>query len=120
MSNVIKAAAITYTQEIRTIDSNEREGGFTRLLVEKRAQVKEDAAGGDAVDFEPGIRGLFTDRDAESGDAGAQEDTPSMDEEAVRQLEEQARAMIDEAREEVSRMLTEAQILLSEIFPYIC
>ena len=41
MSNVIKAAAVTYTQEIRTIDSNLREGGFTRLAVEKRANVRD-------------------------------------------------------------------------------
>lgn len=106
MSNVIKAAAITYTKEIRTIDSNLREGGFTRLSVEKRAQVKEEE-GEKPADFEPGIRGLFVNQD-ENADAAGQEEAPT-NEEIARQIEEERQRMLAEAREEVSRMLTEAE-----------
>ncbi|MDE7327573.1 MAG: hypothetical protein K2N63_15075, partial [Lachnospiraceae bacterium] len=58
LSNVIKAAAITYTKEKRTIDSNLREVGFTRLAVEKHASVKEGTT--PSLDgFEPGIGRFF-------------------------------------------------------------
>ncbi len=107
MSNVIKAAAVTYTKEIRTIDSNLRGGGFTRLAVEKRAQVREDA-GGENEEFIPGIPGLFADRE-EEGESPAPQGAAVISEEALKQLEEQAAAVLDDARQEVSRMLAEAE-----------
>ncbi len=107
-NNVIKAAAVTYTQEVRTIDSNEREGGFTRLAVDKLAQVKEDAGTGDSKDFEPGIKALFADRDGE-GVPGAEAFVAAMDEDAIKALEEQAEGIIAEAREEVLRILNDAK-----------
>lgn len=115
MSNVIKAAAITYTQEKRTIDSNGRAEQFTRLFVEKRAQVNEEENGGEdrTGEFEPGIPGLLADRDSEENapltneEAGAAK--RAAEEEAVRQMKEQAEAVLEEARAEVSRMLAEAE-----------
>lgn len=115
LSNVIKAAAITYTQEKRTIDSNGRAEQFTRLFVEKHAQVKEEenSTEGTATEFELGIPGLFADRDTEdnalSGDAETAAARKAADEEAARQLKEQAEAVLEEAREEVNRMLAEAE-----------
>ncbi|MDE7209940.1 MAG: hypothetical protein K2O03_00680 [Lachnospiraceae bacterium] len=107
-NNVIKAAAVTYTQEVRTIDSNEREGGFTRLAVDKLAQVKEDAGTGDLKDFEPGIKALFADRNGE-GVPGAEAFVAALDEDAIKALEEQAKGIIAEAREEVLRILNDAK-----------
>ncbi len=107
LSNVIKAAAVTYTQEIRTIDSNLREGGFTRLAVEKRAQVKRD--GEEDGEFKPGILGLFAQQDKEE----KAEDEEALEiarkkEEAEQKIKE-AQDMLLQAREEAENILSAAQ-----------
>lgn len=107
LSNVIKAAAVTYTREIRTIDSNLREGGFTRLAVEKRAQVKgEEEKDGE---FKPGILGLFAqqDKEEEAPDKDALE-IARKNEEAEQKIKE-AEDMLAAAREEVEDMLSQAR-----------
>ena len=107
LSNVIKAAAVTYTQEIRTIDSNLREGGFTRLAVEKRAQVKGERE--KDREFKPGILGLFAqqDKEEEAPDEDALE-IARKKEEAEQKIKE-AEDMLCAAREEVENMLFKAQ-----------
>ncbi len=103
-SNVIKAAAVTYTQEIRTIDSNLREGGFTRLNVEKRAQIKEEEK--QPADFEPGIPGLFVDRGTDTDMDTAKEEA---DQEALQRIAEQSEKILADARAEAERMLSDAE-----------
>ena len=114
MSNVIKAAAVTYTQEIRTIDSNLREGGFTRLAVEKRANV----SGGEATEgFKPGIPGIFSDQ------GGVEpEDVPedlaaefAAEKARLEQLKKEAEDVLSDAREEVKKLLAGAKVDAEEI-----
>ncbi len=114
MSNVIKAAAVTYTQEIRTIDSNLREGGFTRLAVEKRANVSE----GEVTEgFKPGIPGIFSDQ------GGVEpEDVPedlaaefAAEKARLEQLKKEAEDVLSDAREEVKKLLAGAKVDAEEI-----
>ena len=114
MSNVIKAAAVTYTQEIRTIDSNLREGGFTRLAVEKRANV----SGGEVTEgFKPGIPGIFSDQ------GGVEpEDVPedlaaefAAEKARLEQLKKEAEDVLSDAREEVKKLLAGAKVDAEEI-----
>ena len=114
MSNVIKAAAVTYTQEIRTIDSNLREGGFTRLAVEKRANV----SGGEVTEgFKPGIPGIFSDQ------GGVEpEDVPedlaaefAAEKARLEQLKKEADDVLSDAREEVKKLLAGAKVDAEEI-----
>ena len=114
MSNVIKAAAVTYTQEIRTIDSNLREGGFTRLAVEKRANVSE----GEVTEgFKPGIPGIFSDQ------GGVEpEDVPedlaaefAAEKARLEQLKKEAEDVLSDAREEVKKLLAGAKADAEEI-----
>ena len=114
MSNVIKAAAVTYTQEIRTIDSNLREGGFTRLAVEKRANV----SGGEVTEgFKPGIPGIFSDQ------GGVEpEDVPedlaaefAAEKARLEQLKKEAEDVPSDAREEVKKLLAGAKVDAEEI-----
>ena len=114
MSNVIKAAAVTYTQEIRTIDSNLREGGFTRLAVEKRANV----SGGEVTEgFKPGIPGIF------SYQGGVEpEDVPedlaaefAAEKARLEQLKKEAEDVLSDAREEVKKLLAGAKVDAEEI-----
>ena len=114
MSNVIKAAAVTYTQEIRTIDSNLREGGFTRLAVEKRAKV----SGGEVTEgFKPGIPGIFSDQ------GGVEpEDVPedlaaefAAEKARLEQLKKEAEDVLSDAREEVKKLLAGAKVDAEEI-----
>ena len=114
MSNVIKAAAVTYTQEIRTIDSNLREGGFTRLAVEKRANV----SGGEVTEgFKPGIPGIFSDQ------GGVEpEDVPedlaaefAAEKARLEQLKKEAEDVLSDAREEVKKLLAGAKVNAEEI-----
>ena len=114
LSNVIKAAAVTYTQEIRTIDSNLREGGFTRLAVEKRANV----SGGEATEgFKPGIPGIFSDQ------GGVEpEDVPedlaaefAAEKARLEQLKKEAEDVLSDAREEVKKLLAGAKVDAEEI-----
>ena len=114
MSNVIKAAAVTYTQEIRTIDSNLREGGFTRLAVEKRANV----GGGEVTEgFKPGIPGIFSDQ------GGVEpEDVPedlaaefAAEKARLEQLKKEAEDVLSDAREEVKKLLAGAKVDAEEI-----
>ena len=114
MSNVIKAAAVTYTQEIRTIDSNLREGGFTRLAVEKRANVR----GGEVTEgFKPGIPGIFSDQ------GGVEpEDVPedlaaefAAEKARLEQLKKEAEDVLSDAREEVKKLLAGAKVDAEEI-----
>ena len=114
LSNVIKAAAVTYTQEIRTIDSNLREGGFTRLAVEKRANV----SGGEVTEgFKPGIPGIFSDQ------GGVEpEDVPedlaaefAAEKARLEQLKKEAEDVLSDAREEVKKLLAGAKVDAEEI-----
>lgn len=114
MSNVIKAAAVTYTQEIRTIDSNLREGGFTRLAVEKRANVSE----GEVTEgVKPGIPGIFSDQ------GGVEpEDVPedlaaefAAEKARLEQLKKEAEDVLSDAREEVKKLLAGAKVDAEEI-----
>lgn len=114
LSNVIKAAAVTYTQEIRTIDSNLREGGFTRLAVEKRANVSE----GEVTEgFKPGIPGIFSDQ------GGVEpEDVPedlaaefAAEKARLEQLKKEAEDVLSDAREEVKKLLAGAKVDAEEI-----
>ena len=114
MSNVIKAAAVTYTQEIRTIDSNLRAGGFTRLAVEKRANV----SGGEVTEgFKPGIPGIFSDQ------GGVEpEDVPedlaaefAAEKARLEQLKKEAEDVLSDAREEVKKLLAGAKVDAEEI-----
>ena len=114
MSNVIKAAAVTYTQEIRTIDSNLREGGFTRLAVEKRANV----SGGEVTEgIKPGIPGIFSDQ------GGVEpEDVPedlaaefAAEKARLEQLKKEAEDVLSDAREEVKKLLAGAKVDAEEI-----
>ncbi len=114
MSNVIKAAAVTYTQEIRTIDSNLKEGGFTRLAVEKRANVSE----GEVTEgFKPGIPGIFSDQ------GGVEpEDVPedlaaefAAEKARLEQLKKEAEDVLSDAREEVKKLLAGAKVDAEEI-----
>lgn len=107
LSNVIKAAAVTYTQEIRTIDSNLREGGFTRLAVEKRAQVKKEGEGGDG-EFKPGILGLFAPQDKEDKEDEAALEIAKKKEEAEQKMQE-AQDMLLQAQKEAENILSAAQ-----------
>lgn len=112
MSNVIKAAAITYTQEKRKIDLNDRADEFARLFIEKHAtildspqfQEKQDTAGDE---FVPGIAGIFTD----SSTAQAQEETAAVEnaQEEKQRIQEETNQILEEAREEVKRILQEAE-----------
>jgi flagellar assembly protein FliH len=111
---VIKAAAVTYTQEIRTIDSNLREGGFTRLAVEKRANVSE----GEVTEgFKPGIPGIFSDQ------GGVEpEDVPedlaaefAAEKARLEQLKKEAEDVLSDAREEVKKLLAGAKVDAEEI-----
>ncbi len=114
MSNVIKAAAVTYTQEIRTIDSNLREGGFTRLAVEKRANVSEEEV---TEGFKPGIPGIFSDQ------GGVEpEDVPedlaaefAAEKARLEQLKKEAEDVLSDAREEVKKLLAGAKVDAEEI-----
>ena len=114
LSNVIKAAAVTYTQEIRTIDSNLREGGFTRLAVEKRANV----SGWEVTEgFKPGIPGIFSDQ------GGVEpEDVPedlaaefAAEKARLEQLKKEAEDVLSDAREEVKKLLAGAKVDAEEI-----
>ncbi len=114
MSNVIKAAAVTYTQEIRTIDSNLREGGFTRLAVEKRANV----SGGEVTEgFKPGIPGIFSDQ------GGVEpEDVPedlaaefAAEKARLEQLKKEAEDVLSDAREKEKKLLAGAKVDAEEI-----
>jgi len=114
LSNVIKAAAVTYTHEIRTIDSNLREGGFTRLAVEKRANVSE----GEVTEgFKPGIPGIFSDQ------GGVEpEDVPedlaaefAAEKARLEQLKKEAEDVLSDAREEVKKLLAGAKVDAEEI-----
>ena len=114
LSNVIKAAAVTYTQEIRTIDSNLKEGGFTRLAVEKRANVSE----GEVTEgFKPGIPGIFSDQ------GGVEpEDVPedlaaefAAEKARLEQLKKEAEDVLSDAREEVKKLLAGAKVDAEEI-----
>ena len=114
LSKVIKAAAVTYTQEIRTIDSNLREGGFTRLAVEKRANV----SGGEVTEgFKPGIPGIFSDQ------GGVEpEDVPedlaaefAAEKARLEQLKKEAEDVLSDAREEVKKLLAGAKVDAEEI-----
>ena len=114
LSNVIKAAAVTYTQEIRTIDSNLREGCFTRLAVEKRANVSE----GEVTEgFKPGIPGIFSDQ------GGVEpEDVPedlaaefAAEKARLEQLKKEAEDVLSDAREEVKKLLAGAKVDAEEI-----
>ncbi len=114
LSNVIKAAAVTYTQEIRTIDSNLREGGFTRLAVEKRANVSEEEV---TEGFKPGIPGIFSDQ------GGVEpEDVPedlaaefAAEKARLEQLKKEAEDVLSDAREEVKKLLAGAKVDAEEI-----
>ena len=103
MSNVIKAAAVTYTQEIRTIDSNLREGGFTRLAVEKRAQVKGERE--KDREFKPGILGLFAQQDKE-------EEAPDEDALEIARKKEEAEQKIKEEEDMLCAEREEVVIML--------
>lgn len=111
LSNVIKAAAITYTQEKRTIDSNKRAAEFTRLFVEKHAAVKEGmeelaAAEGTDGGFEPGL-GAFVKSAGLEEDGPPAVEMPDM-EEFRRQMEEEASQVREAARQEADQILAQA------------
>lgn len=114
MSNVIKAAAVTYTQEIRTIDSNLREGGFTRLAVEKRANV----SGGEVTEgFKPGIPGIFSDQGRVEPEDVPEDLAAEFAAEKARleQLKKEAEDVLSDAREEVKKLLAGAKVDAEEI-----
>ena len=114
MSNVIKAAAVTYTQEIRTIDSNLREGGFTRLAVEKRANVSE----GEVTEgFKPGIPGIFSDQDGVESEDVPEDLAAEFAAEKARleALKKEAEDVLSDAREEVKKLLAGAKVDAEEI-----
>ena len=114
MSNVIKAAAVTYTQEIRTIDSNLKEGGFTRLAVEKRANVSE----GEVTEgFKPGIPGIFSDQGAVEPEDVPEDLAAEFAAEKARleQLKKEAEDVLSDAREEVKKLLAGAKVDAEEI-----
>ena len=118
MSNVIKAAAIRYTNEKREIDSNARAEEFVRLCVEKRAMVQEqeEIPRGDEADFQPGIAGLFAERvEAEEEFAAEAEEERLMNEEREEQLRLQAEQILEDARSEAERILAEAESKAEEI-----
>lgn len=114
MSNVIKAAAVTYTQEIRTIDSNLREGGFTRLAVEKRANVSE----GEVTEgFKPGIPGIFSDQGGVESEDVPEDLAAEFAAEKARleALKKEAEDVLSDAREEVKKLLAGAKVDAEEI-----
>ena len=114
LSNVIKAAAVTYTQEIRTIDSNLREGGFTRLAVEKRANV----SGGEVTEgFKPGIPGIFSDQGGVEPEDVPEDLAAEFAAEKARheQLKKEAEDVLSDAREEVKKLLAGAKVDAEEI-----
>ena len=118
LSNIIKAAAVTYTDEVRKIDSNEKAEEFSRLFVTKHAEVAEPAQEPEGVqpeEFTPGISGLFSDRDeGKPGREASDEDEPSLEE-----REELFRAdterILDEAREKIKKMLADAEAEAEQI-----
>ncbi len=118
MSNVIKAAAITYTTEKKKIDFNSRAEEFTRLFVEKHASVSadfgenpeaEDGAGASAPEFMPGIPGIFP------ADAAQESVSGQAEQEVQEQLREQAEQLLAEAQEEARVMLEKAEEDAEEI-----
>lgn len=114
LSNIIKAAAITYTEEKRMIDSNPKAEEFTRLFVQKHAQAEpqpEETETETAPEdgFTPGLAGIFVDRSELPEQQVAAE--PEIDvEEATRKIQEQAEEILAQAREEVKSMLAQAEI----------
>lgn len=114
LSNIIKAAAITYTEEKRMIDSNPKAEEFTRLFVQKHAQAEPqpEETGTETVPedgFTPGLAGIFVDRSELPEQQVAAE--PEIDvEEATRKIQEQAEEILAQAREEVKSMLAQAEI----------
>ena len=89
MSNIIKASAITYTQEKRKIDFNSKAEEFAKLFVEKHANVVEEVAEGE---FVPGIAGIFT------------EQTEPL---AEPEIEPQAEEILAEAKEQAEQILAD-------------
>ncbi len=97
MSNIIKASAITYTQEKRKIDFNSKAEEFAKLFVEKHANVVEETAEGE---FVPGIAGIFT------------EQTEPL---AETEIEPQAEEILAEAKEQAEQILAMADNQAKEI-----
>ena len=96
MSNIIKAAAITYTQEKRKIDFNSKAEEFAKLFIEKHANVVDETVEGE---FVPGIAGLFTEQT----------------EPAKTQIEPQPEELIAEAKEQAEQILATADSQAKEI-----
>ena len=117
MSNVIKAAAIRYTQEKRTIDMNARADEFVRLFAEKHAKVLEPEAEA-APDFQPGIAGLFAER-IEEDELAATIAEPEVLQPSLEEQEEllrlQTEQILEDARKEVEQMLADANREAEEI-----
>ncbi len=115
MSNVIKAAAVRYTNEKREIDYNVRAEEFVRMFVEKRALVQEqpeEVAAENEDGFQPGLAGLFAERaeaEQEIAAAGEAERTIQQAEEQAEQLRQEAEQMLADARAEAEQLLADAQ-----------
>lgn len=128
LSNVIKASAIRYTEEKKSIDYNERSEEFVRLFVQKHAMVSNDGAdkeknisseNGDSSDgFETGIDGLFVDRENElekEADFSSEQAEIVSNEEREVEFRMRTEQILDDAREQVKQILAEAEAQAEQI-----